>query len=262
VRRFSAEYLADTRRGLWADRTALAGLDLGNRRSILDVGCGTGSLAAALREETDATVTCLDADATLLEAVDAGPRLLGDATRLPVTDGAFDLVACQALLVNLPSPLEAVREFARASSALVAAVEPDNGAVTVESTVPDEARLAAQARTAYLAGLETDASLGASVASRFDAAGLRDVTTRRHDLVRETGPPYDPRDVESVRRLATASRLVEHEATLRAGGLTADGFERLRGAWRRMGRAAAEQLQAGTYRRTERVPFYVTVGRV
>lgn len=262
MRRFSADYLADTRRGLWADREALADLDLPSRQRILDVGCGRGSLAAVLAEESGAEVVCLDADPTLLEAVEAGPRILGDATRLPFADGAFDLVACQALLVNLPVPIEAVRELARTSTELVAAVEPDNSAVRVESTVDDEPRLAAEARRAYLDGLETDAALGADAAALFESAGLRGVSTTRHDLVREIAPPYDSRDVEAARRKATASRLAEHEPELRSGGYSAAEYDVLVEDWRAMGRAVVEQMRDGAYRRTETVPFYVTVGRI
>lgn len=262
MRRFSAAYLADTRRGLWSDRGALAELDLPGRVRILDAGCGTGSLASALQANTDAEVVCLDADPSLLEAIDAGPRVVGDATRLPVAADAFDLVACQALLVNLPSPADAISEFVRASSDLVAAVEPDNGTVTVESTVEAEAPLAARARAAYLDGLETDATLGACVAGLFEDANLRAVTTTRHDLVHEVAPPYEPRDVEAARRKARASRLADHEAALHAGGLSSAQYDELVDDWRAMGRTVAEQLRAGEYRRTERVPFFVTVGRV
>lgn len=262
MRQFSAEYLEDTRRGLWADRGALAGLELGSRERVLDVGCGTGAFAAVLAEESGTEVVCLDADRSLLAEVDAGPRLLGEATQLPVRDGAFDLVACQALLVNLPEPIAAVRELARVSSDLVAAVEPDNAEVTVESTVEAEPRLAARARRAYLDGLETDAALGADAAALFEFAGLREVSTTRHELVRETAPPYSPRDVESARRKAAASRLADQAAELRAGGMSPAKYEAFVADWRAMGRTVVEQLRAGEYRRTETVPFYVTVGRV
>jgi SAM-dependent methyltransferase len=262
VRQFSADYLADTRRGLWTDREALAGLELDTRERILDVGCGTGAFAAVLAEESGVAVVCLDADPTLLAEVDAGPPVLGDAMRLPVADAAFDLVACQALLVNLREPTAAVRELARASSVLVAAVEPDNAAVTVESTVETEASLAARARRAYLDGLETDAALGADAAALFESAGLRDVTTTRHVLVRETAPPYGTRDVESARRKVTASRLADQEPELRAGGFTEESYEAFVEAWQAMGRNVVEQMRAEEYRRTETVPFYVTVGRV
>lgn len=262
MRRFSSDYLADTRRGLWADREALGVLDLPGRRRILDVGCGTGALGGVLREESDAALVCLDADPSLLREVDAGERVVGDATRLPVADAAFDLVACQALLVNLPDPGVAVGAMADASSDLVAAVEPDNDAVTVESSVDAEPALAKRARAAYRDGLDVDAGLGSDVAELFESAGLREVAAVRHELVRETAPPYGRRDVESARRKARATRLADHERELRAGGLSSASYEALVDDWRAMGRAVASQLQAGEYRRTETVPFYVTVGHV
>ncbi len=262
MRRFSADYLADTRRGLWEDREALADLDLPNRRRILDVGCGTGSLAGVMREESDADIVGLDADPSLLREVESDERIVGDAARLPVADAVFDLVACQALLVNLPEPDVAVRGIVRASSDLVAAVEPDNHAVTVESTVAAEPTLAGRARDAYLDGLDVDAGLGSDVDELLEDAGVEAVTTVRHELVRETTPPYEPRDVEAARRKARASRLSDHERELRAGGLSTASYEALVDDWRAMGRAVAEQLQSGEYRRTETVPFYVTVGHV
>lgn len=262
VRRFSAAYLADTRRGLWEDRKALAGLDLGHCERILDVGSGIGSLASAFRAETDATVVCLDADRVLLSEMAPSDRLVGDAIRLPLVDGSFDLVACQALLVNLRRPADAVREFARVSSGQVAAVEPDNATVTVDSTVPAEETLAARARDAYLDGVDTDPTLGGDVGSVFESVGLAEVTTTRHELVRTVEPPYRPRDVEDARRKATGSGLAAHEPELLAGGLSRDQYEALVSSWRRMGRTVAHQLQAGEYRRTERVPCFITVGRV
>lgn len=262
MRRFSAAYLADTREGLWSDRAALAQLDLSSRDRILDVGSGIGSLANVFKAETDAQVVCLDLDRSLLRVVDELPSVAGDATRLPVAAGSFDLVACQALLVNLHHPAAAVREFARVSSEVVVAVEPDNSGVTIESTVSTESALTARARAAYLSGLATDASLGSGVADVFDAVGLQSVTAMRHDLVRIIEPPYEPRDMEGARRKIAASRLADHEVELRAGGLSAGEFDQLVAAWRAMGRDAVRQIRADEYRRVERVPCYVTMGRV
>ncbi|TKX76792.1 class I SAM-dependent methyltransferase, partial [Halorubrum sp. SD626R] len=185
MRRFSAEYLEHTRRGMWDDgREALADLELPTRRRVLDVGCGTGELTRVLAAEapSDATVIGVDADRDLLavargaaesgavegetidratvesepadwETTDVAPTYLaGDATRLPISDDAVDLAVCQALLINLPDPAAAVREFTRVSSDLVAAIEPDNADVTVASTVPAEERLEREAREAYVDG--------------------------------------------------------------------------------------------------------------
>lgn len=247
---------------MWADaRDALADMDLPGRERVLDVGCGTGVLTRVLREEAAGTVVGLDADRGLLADV-APPTLQGDATRLPVRDGAFDLVACQALLVNLPDPVAALREFARASADLVAVVEPDNAAVTVESTVEREPPLARRARRLYRAGIDTDAALGSSAPDLFRAADLSVVSTRRYDHVRETAPPYSASAVETARRTATGAGLADDRAELLAGDVDAEEYDALRESWREMGRAVVEQMRAGDYERTETVPFYVTVGRV
>jgi len=211
VRRFDAAYLRDTRRGMWADRGALVDLDLSSRERVLDVGCGTGEFSAALRAGTDAPVVGVDADVDLLEVARHGPDgaddkgelrtghtgdpfpvVGGDALSLPVRDDAVDLAACQALLINLAEPAAAVGELARVSADLVAAVEPDNAAVSVDSTVDREETLERRARAAYLDGVDTDVTLGAAD-DLFREAGVEVVSTRRHDHARTVEPPYDER---------------------------------------------------------------------
>lgn len=263
MRRFDAAYLQDTRRGMWADdRSPLAPLALGDQASVLDVGSGTGAFTTVLREEApDATVVALDADADLL-AAGTGPRVRGDATRLPFPDDAVDLVVCQALLVNLPDPVGAVREFARVAADRVAVVEPDNAAVSVASTVDSEPALARRAREAYVAGVPTDVTLGADAADVLREAGLSAVQTATYHHARTVDPPYADRDVEAARRKATGTRLDETRATLLAGGLTPDEYEALRADWRSMGRTVAAQMGEGRYRRAEVVPFHVAAGAV
>jgi len=262
VREFSADYLTETRRGMWSDRDALAALDLPARSRILDVGAGTGELTRVLAEESPAEVVALDADPRLLDHADADHRLAGDATRLPVRDDACDLVACQALLINLPDPAAAVREFARVSSDLVAVVEPDNGAVAVDSTVAAESELSARAREFYVDGVGTDVALGADAADLLEEAGLEDVSTTRYDHTMVVEPPYDDTALEAAARKATGERLAEQRPELTAGGLDADAYDDLRAAWREMGRTVVDQMRASEYERRETVPFYVTVGRV
>jgi len=216
-----------------------------------------------LREETPGRITAVDADRDLLAHVDAADdRVLGDATRLPFVDDAADIVVCQALLINLPDPVAAVREFARVSSDRVAAIEPDNSEVRVESTVPAESGLTRRARETYIAGVETDVTLGSRTTDVFADAGLRDVEIRRYEHVRPTEPPYTGSDVEAAQRKATGARLREQRRTLERGGLGAEELDALRTEWRDMGRDVVDQMQAGEYRRRTVVPFYVTVGTV
>jgi ubiquinone/menaquinone biosynthesis C-methylase UbiE len=279
VRQFSEEYLTATRTGMWADREALADLALSTRERVLDVGAGTGEFTRVLREEVGDTdgqrgrassdgrhsdgngrVVAVDADPSLVEGVQP-PRLVGDATRLPVADDTVDLAVCQALLVNLGDPAAALGEFARVSTDRVAAIEPDNSAVTVESTVDSEAPLARRARELYLQGSGVDPALGSS-RELFERTGLSGLTVRRYDHVRTVEPPYSGQALESARRRASGAGLATDRETLLAAGLAAEAFDRLRGEWRAMGRQVVEQMCAGEYRRRETVPFFVTVGRV
>lgn len=257
VRRFAAEYLTRTREGMWQDdRTALADLRLGDCDRVLDVGCGTGEFTRVLAAETDGLVVGVDRDAGLLDGV-ALPAVRGDALQLPFPDDTFDLVVCQALLVNLPDPPAAIREFARTSRGRVATVEPDNAAVTVTSTVDGEERLARRARGYYLGGVETDVTLGPDAGDLLEAAGLSDVTVRRHVRELTVEPPYSAADVEAASRKATGRDLRDRRETMSGDD---ERLDDLRERWRAMGREVVRQVRAGEYRRRETVPMYVTVG--
>jgi len=242
-------------------RGALADLDLGSADRVLDVGCGTGEFTTVLREESpdESVLVGADRDPDLLRHA-ASPTVRADALSLPFSDGAFDVVACQALLVNLSDPVAALREFARVSRNRVAAVEPDNAAVSVDSTVETEAALASRARELYLDGAGTDVSLGDASAA-FERAGLTNVSVRRYDFERAVEPPYSEAAVRAATRKASGAGLRERRAVL-ADGTNAEELDALRESWREMGREAVRQLRDGEYRRRETVPFYVTVGRV
>lgn len=261
MRRFSADYLADTRRGLWDDRSALADVDLTGRERILEVGCGSGEFTSIIQEESDAEIVVLDADGALLDRVSATDRIQGDATRLPVADDSFDLVIGQAILVNLPTPETAVKEFMRVSNDLVACIEPDNREVTVTSTVAAESELAELARRTYMSGLETDVGLGRRTADLFEGAGLHDVSVRYHPHRQSIEPPYSESAISGAAKKARASRLDDHrEMLLRT--LDQDAFDDFRADWREMGREVIDQMRTDDYRREEVTPYYVTVGAV
>ena len=278
MRRFSPEYLEYTRRGMWADgRDALVDLRLSSRERVLDVGCGTGELTRVLAAESErdgdaagtdgsaAAVVGVDADRELLRtARERGGRagyVAGDATRLPVGGGAVDLAVCQALLVNLSDPLDAVREFARVSADVVGAVEPNNADVRVSSTVAAEERLEREARAAYLRGVDTDVALGDRVRAAFAAAGVTDVRTRRYVHEKRTEPPYAEAALNAAARKASGAGLADHRDELVAATSEA-AYDDLRGRWREMGREVVAAMREGEYERVERVPFDVTTGRV
>ncbi|APX98204.1 class I SAM-dependent methyltransferase [Natronorubrum daqingense] len=270
MREFSEDYLRRTREGMWDDsREALETLSLESHDRILDVGCGTGELSRVLRTEmaSGATLVGCDVDTDLLEVAaergaDSSSFLAGNALELPFPDDTFDLVVCQALLINLPDPTAALAEFARVSRDLVAAVEPNNADVSLDSSVPAEDSLERRARRAYLAGVSTDVALGADAREAFETAGLDVCETRRYDHVRTVEPPYSEGALLAARRKATGAGLADDRETLLSGPLTEPEYDELRGAWREMGRTVVEQMDDRAYRRSESVPFYVTVGRV
>lgn len=264
MREFSETYLERTREGMWDDtRAALEPLDLESHERVLDVGCGTGELSRVLAAECPGEVIGCDADPDLLEiAGEHVPVVAGDALHLPFPDDAFDLVVCQALLINLPEPAAALREFARVSSDLVAAVEPDNGAVEVDSSVPTEESLEARARRAYLDGIATDVTLGADAREAFREAGLEVLETRRYDHERTIEPPYGETALTIAQRKATGAGLADDRETMLEGSMNDEEYDDLRGSWRSMGRDVIEQMEARSYRRTEAIPFFVTVGHV
>ncbi|KAA8967308.1 methyltransferase domain-containing protein [Mycobacterium sp.] len=87
----------------------------------LDVGCGPGSVTAALGRAVgpDGLALGVDISETMLaRAVRAAPGpqvgfLRADAQRLPLRDATVDAVACVAVLQLVPDPAAALAEMAR-----------------------------------------------------------------------------------------------------------------------------------------------------
>ena len=246
---------------MWSDdRAALDALRLGEVSSALDVGCGDGALTKILLEECDedADVVGCDGDAALLRQNPA-PCVVGDGYALPFRDSSFELVVCQALLVNLHEPERAVEEFVRVASERVACVEPDNSEVRVSSTVADEQEVARRTRSLYLEGVGTDVSLGAETANLLRASGVEDVTVTRYDHTTVVEPPYTEEDFEAVKQKASGEAFSARRGEM-AGD--EDTLDVLRDDWRGVGRETARQMRDGDYRRRDTVPFYVAVGEL
>jgi len=93
-------------------------LPQGSAARVIDVGCGDGRhIAEAARRGCFAVG--LDYDAVELKKSRARigrhrvDLVVGDATRLPFRDGAFDAVICTETLEHLPDDVGAIREIAR-----------------------------------------------------------------------------------------------------------------------------------------------------
>jgi SAM-dependent methyltransferase len=92
--------------------------------SILDIGCGPGTISADLASLVpDGQVTCLEVSETALAAARRtfADRAItnvafasGDVTaRLPFPDEAFDVVHAHMVLIHLADPITALREMRR-----------------------------------------------------------------------------------------------------------------------------------------------------
>jgi SAM-dependent methyltransferase len=108
---------------------ALAGGVAGRR--ILDAGCGSGPLSAALRDR-GAVVTGFDSSAAMLElarrrlGADADLRVADLGRPLPFPDGAFDDVVASLVLHYLEdwtAPLAELRRVLRPGGRLIASVD-------------------------------------------------------------------------------------------------------------------------------------------
>jgi ubiquinone/menaquinone biosynthesis C-methylase UbiE len=85
---------------------------------VLDAGCGTGILAARIREDVGPArvVGCDLSIGMLRRAAERSPRgawLQGDALRLPLRDGVLDAVVTTQALHFLPDRPAALTEFRR-----------------------------------------------------------------------------------------------------------------------------------------------------
>ena len=109
--------------GRWSRRVAEAfvdALDAPTGAAWLDVGCGTGALAATIAARTaPASVAAIDRSPEFVAHASAqlGDRrvvfLVGDAAGLPFTAARMDIVVSGLLLNFLPDPAGAVAELRR-----------------------------------------------------------------------------------------------------------------------------------------------------
>ncbi len=107
--------------GRWSRQLAVAFAAFAGIRDddrVLDVGCGTGALTAALlARNPKASVTGIDPSASFLESCRANypaSRFVeGGAERLPFGDREFDASLASLVLAFVPAPSDAITEMTR-----------------------------------------------------------------------------------------------------------------------------------------------------
>lgn len=89
-----------------------------NPRSVLEVGCGTGSLAQRLSNALDCEITALDISPRMVELTrERGISAeLGDVQTLRFTDGEFDCVIAAWMLYHVPDLDRGLSEIGRVLS--------------------------------------------------------------------------------------------------------------------------------------------------
>jgi SAM-dependent methyltransferase len=94
---------------------ALSLLAAGAPARLLEVGSGTGALAARCAEELGCEVVALDASEEMVRATQARgvDTMTGDVQQLPFPDGAFDCAVAAWMLYHVPDLDRGVSELAR-----------------------------------------------------------------------------------------------------------------------------------------------------
>jgi ubiquinone/menaquinone biosynthesis C-methylase UbiE len=163
---------------------------------VLDVGCGTGTLAvAAARSTPGARVTGLDADASILalarrKATVAGLELRfdeGRSTALPYADASFDVVLSTLFFHHLPD--EAKR---RTASELMRVLRPGGRLVVGDLGRPQDPlmRVAVLATVQLLDGFATTAlNVRGELPEVLATAGFQRVDVR--DRIRTPTGTYE-----------------------------------------------------------------------
>jgi SAM-dependent methyltransferase len=175
-----------------AAERAVDAAEVGPGERVLDVGCGTGN-AALLAAMRGAAVTGVDLSARLLDVAAGraaaagieGTWRTGDATALPVPDGAFDATLSVFGVIFARPPEEAVAELVRVTAPdgrIVLTTWTSDGPVAAGSAVLRSA-MAEAAAEAATAGRDATAGEGAVSADQGRASA---------DAGRVPGP--DPRD--------------------------------------------------------------------
>jgi len=154
---------------------------LNNTKTVLDVGCGTGSLIAELNSNSKAQIYGLDLDVANLKMAmrnyKAGFFSGGDAHTLPFSSNAFDLTLCHFLLLWVDDPVQVVEEMKRVTKpggAILALAEPDyGGRLDYPYTLAELKEL----QTKALRQQGADPHLGRKLRSIFARAGCREIVT-------------------------------------------------------------------------------------
>jgi SAM-dependent methyltransferase len=204
---------------------------LGNVRSVLDVGAGVGHWGMLLTSvlSPEATVVGIEREPQWVEAASRRAASLGLSSRcryqggtaeaIPFEDGSFDLVTCQTVLMHVPDARAVIREMLRTASpgGLIIAAEPNNRAtlltdtaVNIEASVDDRIdliRFYLTCERGKAASGEGNSSIGDLLPGLFAEEGLVEIESYLSDKASFIVSPYDSEERRALKEeLITQAR--------------------------------------------------------
>jgi ubiquinone/menaquinone biosynthesis C-methylase UbiE len=169
-----------------AKQVLLDQLRLGQARSVLDVGCGTGAdlIAIAERLPPGGRATGIDVSQTMIaearrRASGSGLNIsfdCGDAANLPYQDASFEASRTATVLQHVPNASQVIREMTRVTrpGGRVAALEFDQDSTMVDHPDRDTTRVILQT----FADAMANGWIGRQLPRLFRQAGLTDLSVR------------------------------------------------------------------------------------
>src|SRR5687767_3680471 len=103
--RLQSEWLSEARARI------LRLAEIAQRKRVLDLGAGYGSITHDLRRRTSGTVIAMDQSLEAIRSSSLG--LCADACRLPFGEKTFDLIFSQNVLMWMKDPSTAIGEVGR-----------------------------------------------------------------------------------------------------------------------------------------------------
>jgi ubiquinone/menaquinone biosynthesis C-methylase UbiE len=215
------DMLVFQRKSMWTDDTVekiAAWLGLRQGMTVVDVGCGLGYLGYTFWPfyGKGGEYIGVDKNQDLLKdakeaahdwATDGKTQFIeGDSYALPLEDNTADVVMCQALLMHLENPRQALAEMIRIAKpgGLILCHEPDNHNPRMgqlynslpESDIDEHLLCVKVYMTCYRGRLKLgngDSAIGPKLPHMMKELGLENIGVRLNDRVHYLEPPYEGR---------------------------------------------------------------------
>lgn len=264
--------------------------------SLADIGCGQGHWSRLLFPylRSPSRLVGVDRESRWVAAAAKKFRhtfpaaesgsfqfVVGDATKIPLPDNAFEVVTCQTLLMHLDRPMDALREMRRIlrPGGLLVCVEPNNlwnylnfTSLTAAEDVPVIARrfeFWLRYHRGKVAAGQGDHTIGDLLPGYFAGLGLTGVAVHQSDRAAALFPPYSSPAQQAILEQEHQSKEAatgpwNREELLRCvlrGGGSEDFFETV---FRELGekyRCEQQAIEAGAFHAANGGLFYLVSGR-